>query len=545
MKKILLISVIFILGFNIVVSQTWKTYPYHKQGSLIYFPQDEGWHSSEPTEWWYTVAHITGDSTGNEYTYMLTYFYYPYYGFDGFRIFNLSNETNHVFYDETLPCDYPVLSQDSLNIQAQPYGSNQEIWTNLTDSSGKALAFQYHINATHEHGFIDVEYDAFKPPLLLADSGYLYEGAGDYTYYYSQTGINVTGTISIDSITESVSGIAWIDHQYGEFNPNSGEQYEWFSIQLSNGMDFNVWNIFNTNNQIPNTCTYRICCIYYNDTTDTTVSDFTIERLKYAYMPDMLRCYSQKWHLIWNDIDLIITTSNSENEVQMPFRFYEGSTEITGTVSGQNVTGLGFAELLHSYEKPQLQFTNPDTFSVWTSFLPVTWTILNPDQGNPLHYALSYSTDGGDSFNPIIDNITDTAYNWDFSGLADSIYCILKITGYSIDSIITGTSLSDTVLIINTGIEHYFKNESIYIYPNPTTGIFTIKGNNNLSGNRRIQSIEITNVYGQIIYVKNPQGFQNLADLVQIDLSEQPKGIYFIHIFDNNILIGSSKIIVI
>ena len=518
-KSILLMSLLFLFNINFLFSQSWKIYPYHQQGSLIYFPQDEGCHQAEPTEWWYTTAHLTGDSTGNEYTYMLTYFYYPYYGFDGFRIFNLAIESNNIFYDETLPCNYFVLSQDSLNIQAQPLYSTQEEWVNLTDSSGIALPFQYHIFATQQHGFIDVEYDAYKPPLMIADSGFLYQGAGGYTYYYSQTGLYVNGTISIDGITETISGIAWVDHQYGEFNPSSGEHYEWFSIQLSNGMDLNVSNIFDTNNGIPDTSTYKICCIYYNDTTSTTVSDFTLERLEYAYMSDSLRCYSQKWHLIWNNIDLIISTLNSDNEVQLPFRFYEGSTEITGTVSGQNVTGVGFAELLHSYEKPQIQFISPDTCSVWNCSQPIIWTTINPDEGNPLNYALFYSIDGCASFNQISDNITDTIYYWDCSGLQDSLYCVFKITGYSIDSTITGSSLSDSVLLIITGIKNYVNDKFVRVYPNPATEKI------NIVSPTQIKNVTIFNYAGQSVYKSNVNNNNAL-----INTNNFESGVYIIRI---------------
>lgn len=60
------------LTSNFTSAQTWKNYPYAPQGSLITFPADEGWHPSEPVEWWYTCGHLTGDSTGNSYSYMLT-----------------------------------------------------------------------------------------------------------------------------------------------------------------------------------------------------------------------------------------------------------------------------------------------------------------------------------------------------------------------------------------------------------------------------------------------------------------------------------------
>ncbi len=73
------------------------------------------------------------------------------------------------------------------------------------------------------------------------------------------------------------------------------------------------------------------------------------------------------------------------------------------------------------------------------------------------------------------------------------------------------------------------------IFPNPTTGIFTITGEN-------IQSIEITNISGQIIY--SSDDFKSSDECqFQVDLSSQPKGIYFIKIKNNNLNIVKKIVI--
>ncbi len=72
------------------------------------------------------------------------------------------------------------------------------------------------------------------------------------------------------------------------------------------------------------------------------------------------------------------------------------------------------------------------------------------------------------------------------------------------------------------GLSDIGKNELITIYPNPTTGIFTIQG-------KGIQSIQITNISGQIVKqltINNEQ--------FTIDLSNYSKGIYFIKIQIDN-----------
>jgi len=504
LKKIyIIILAATILPVLQISAQSWKTYPYHQNGTLIYFPDDEGFHPAESVEWWYTVAHVTGDSTGNDYSYMLTYFSYDTLIFDGFRIFNIANETTGEFHEETMPVTYPVLEQTHLNITAAvPNGPNEE-WVTLTDSLGNLKPFQYHIFASSASGEIDVNYDAVKPPLIVGDSGFFYQGLSSFTYYYSQTELNVTGSITIkDSLnpyTETVSGIAWIDRQWGNFNPTGGDKYEWFCLQLSNGMDLNVWNIFNLQNQVPDTTLYKICCVFVNDTSSYTTSDFQLERLAYSYTPDSVMCYSQEWQLTFGDIDLNIVTLYDNTEVSLPFRFYEGSTTITGTVGGIPVTGIGFAELLHSYENPQLQINYPIGGNDWNINLPVSWELLNPDDGRNIYYDVELSTDNKATFTPIVQGLVNTSYLFDTTQVPLSADCWLRIKGYSNDTTLFGiaemVASSFSVDAAITGMQANISSQ-IKIFPNPFTDQVQIKFH---LLKQSLVKVEIVNLSGKVV----------------------------------------------
>ena len=184
-----------------------------------------------------------------------------------FRILNLSDDDLGLFYTETKALNYNIMASDSLNIQANIFSGGTETWHNKTDITGNSLPFEYEISAASSHGAINLEYNALKPPLILADSGFFYEGETDYTYYYSQTKNEITGTIKLNGITENVSGSSWIDRQFGTFNPYNNQEYEWFCIQLSNGMDINISNNFTANEEIPDNLRYRILSAYVDETT--------------------------------------------------------------------------------------------------------------------------------------------------------------------------------------------------------------------------------------------------------------------------------------
>src|SRR3989339_684066 len=88
------------------------------------------------------------------------------------------------------------------------------------------------ISAASQNGKIDISCSALKRPLMIGDDGFLNMGAYGYSYYYSQTMLNVIGTLTLNGFTEPISGTAWVDHQYGELMSVVNEEYEWFCIQL-------------------------------------------------------------------------------------------------------------------------------------------------------------------------------------------------------------------------------------------------------------------------------------------------------------------------
>lgn len=445
-------------------AQDWKTYPYSPKNSLISFPVDEGRHTLQPVEWWYTSGHLAGKTSGKTYSYMLTYFYYPAAGYDGFRILNLTDDSSGTFYQDSKPLHYTYLSTSGFDIHASIHNEGNETWSNKLDTSNKVIPFEYAINAASSVIGLDLDYATLKRPLIISDSGYLKQGISNYTYYYSQTKNTVSGTLTLNGVSEAVTGISWIDRQYGNFNPWTGEKYEWFHAQLSNGMDINFWNIFTVGNSIPDNSRYKLLSAYINDSTQYTVNNLTIQRLGYNWMPDSAMCYSNKWRLTspTNNIDLTIAAKNNNTEVQLPFRFFEGATAISGTVKGVPVTGLGFTELLHSYAEPQMAIKNPDG-DTYNASSPIEWQLINPDDGDPVTYDIEYSVNNKFTFIPLAGGLSDTSYQWNNSGLHDGDKIWFKIIAHSIDDKLQGSVISSSSSSVVTNPY----NIKIKLYPNP------------------------------------------------------------------------------
>jgi len=524
-------------------SQGWKTYPLVPEGSLISFSLDEGRHPAEPIEWWYTAGHLTGDNTGTSYSFMLTYFYFPAYGYDGFRILNVTNEETGAFYSETAAVIYDFLAEDRLNIQATTMGGSTEFWYNKTGSNDDMIPFEYILSAESDQNTLDLEYESVKPPLILGDNGYFEQGENSYTYYYSLTKSVVTGSLSINGIDEPVNGTAWVDRQYGTFNPLTEEKYEWFFIQLSNDIDINIYNLFTEDRKQPDTMTYRHLSVYVDTLTQYTSHDFEIERLAFNYMPDRVMCYSSKWRLTStiNNIDLIITTNHNNSEIQLPFRFFEGSTHVMGTVNGEEVSGIGFAELLHSYENPEILITYPST-DRWTASRAISWEVTNPDDGRPLKYNLEYSIDEKESFLVLATGLSDPYYFWNQPEIPAGSLCWFRITAYSIDSTLINSVISGSASEYDPNLTALYKdlsdddNETIFqLFPNPAEEIIFLE----LNEKHPYSSFQIFNIYGRTLSNQEIRG----SSKIQIDLSKFYQGIYFIGLKSGDELVISKFII--
>jgi len=210
-------------------------------------------------------------------------------------------------------------------------------------------------------------------------------------------------------------------------------------------------------------------------------------------------CYSQEWQLTFGDIDLNIVTLYDNTEVSLPFRFYEGSTTITGTVGGIPVTGIGFAELLHSYENPQLQINYPIGGNDWNINLPVSWELLNPDDGRNIYYDVELSTDNKATFTPIVQGLVNTSYLFDTTQVPLSADCWLRIKGYSNDTTLFGiaemVASSFSVDAAITGMQANISSQ-IKIFPNPFTDQVQIKFH---LLKQSLVKVEIVNLSGKVV----------------------------------------------
>jgi predicted secreted hydrolase len=88
----------------------------------------------------------------------------------------------------------------------------------------------------------DLSLTSFAAPMLHDDDGLVGFGDAGVTYYYSRPRLSVTGTVTSEGWAEAVTGLGWMDKQWGDFQPVA-IFWDWASVQLDDGTDLMLTNL--------------------------------------------------------------------------------------------------------------------------------------------------------------------------------------------------------------------------------------------------------------------------------------------------------------
>ena len=97
-----------------------------------------------------------------------------------------------------------------------------DIEATLTDQEAAAAGASFGLDLHLRDGEDVVPHDG---------DGFVDFGPAGTSYYYSRTRMDAAGTVTLDGETLDVSGIAWFDHQWGDFI-SVGGGWDWFAINI-------------------------------------------------------------------------------------------------------------------------------------------------------------------------------------------------------------------------------------------------------------------------------------------------------------------------
>lgn len=436
---------------NGVCPSPWRAYPYEPAGTDIRFPHDEGAHYpddlSVTMEWWYTIYHLTTPE-GREFSIMSTFFM-PQLDI-GYRPFNITDmHTGQMFDSDEWGTLVSQTGHLEMDWTSEVAGEPNSYFRTRTDSHGELVPFGYeqqlfhHDPGTGHTQSLHLLVDAVKSPYLVAGDGLITIGNSGDSYYYSLTHLEVTGQLELGGEIFNVTGYGWLDHQWGPFMLSplslSSNSYEWMALHLDNGDQYMVSTLFDLENRTHREEGFGSIGWKLHDCTQGITLDHTIERLAFWQQPETGRFYSHRWRIVVPDTGLDVILDPAIEDQTVSFfhtSFYEGRSVISGTLNGEPIGGLAFAEMVHHYAEPEVEILSPtsDATAMAGTPLAVSWSVTNPDDGNPLTYTVTADdTLGRQSACP---EPVSSPCDLDLSGLSGQV--TIRVSASSVDGVITG-----------------------------------------------------------------------------------------------------------
>lgn len=228
----------------------------------IVLPRDDGPHE-RLTEWWYYTGHLT-DQHGGTWGFQYVIFRAERGDFpvSWASHFAITDEANGAFHYAQRSAIGPRVDRSPIGSDGEPIGFDLAVvdfgaapagsgippWTMVggggTDRLDVVMSEAEWQAAGIESGFVlDLALSTDRPAALHDEDGWIDFGPAGGSYYYSRTRMDASGRLSVGDRDLRVEGIAWFDHQWGDFIAVGGGGWDWFAVNLDDGTDLTVSSV--------------------------------------------------------------------------------------------------------------------------------------------------------------------------------------------------------------------------------------------------------------------------------------------------------------
>ena len=316
------------------------------------FPQDHGPHRDFRNEWWYITGNLDGERD-ERFGFELTIFRFSltpeqdhdrnasawktnqvYIGH--FAITDVVNESFHVAQR------YARGSLGLAGAQAEPF----QVW--LEDWSIRCKNNNWQINASDKDMAIDLTLSPVKPLVLNGIDGLSQKSSepGNASYYYSIPRLRTVGTLQIKDENYSVTGLSWLDHEWGSSGLSEEQQgWDWFALQLSDGSDLMFYSLRKIDGSRD---PYSAGIWITADGQSMHLSDDDVDiDVEDHWDSPLGGTYPSAWRLRIPqiDLDLRLRPVLDAQELRTTVRYWEGAVDVVGKKAGMPVEGRGYVEL--------------------------------------------------------------------------------------------------------------------------------------------------------------------------------------------------------
>jgi predicted secreted hydrolase len=322
---------------TIPVPASTATPPAPVGSTAVQVPRDEAPHGS-PVEWWYFSGHLRGTGPSGQVR---------CYGFEyvTFQILGLA----------PLPVYVGDFAVTDLSRRSFHYGV--EVGTSLLPTTKGSFSLHtggWSMNGGSGHDVLhaelpgyslDLHLQASEPAVLEGDGGVVSLGPLGTSKYYSWTSLLSAGAMVDHGVDLKVTGLSWMDHEWGPLDLLEGGGWDWFSVQLSNGQQYMLYFVRNQKDRIisrfgthvsPTGRSVRLGPVSERETGSwrSPVTGVT---------------YSSGWQLTVPGGHLDVTPDLRDQELDLRSTqgnaYWEGDVSVQGIVGGAPVSGVGYTEL--------------------------------------------------------------------------------------------------------------------------------------------------------------------------------------------------------
>ena len=304
----------------------------------VNLPEDEGAHGA-PIEWWYFNGHLTDDS-GGRYSYHFVAFETQRPGGATAQLLQLSWADQ----DRRLHLTGEKATFASVPAAAGSFDVRASGWRMSGDGRDYLLAF--------DAGGYSLELTAVsaKPASLHHGTGLVDLGPAGETYYYSRTRLNVAGTLTLEGQLRRVTGIAWMDHQWGEIS-SQRVGWDWVSLQLDDQSELMVALVWDPEGRRP-FASYGTFVAPDGAARAVDSNDIALTATGARTSPATGVVYPMGWELSIASLGLELILSPAQNDAEfagsryVPVPYWEGAVSVAGVRGEAPITGRGFVELV-------------------------------------------------------------------------------------------------------------------------------------------------------------------------------------------------------
>ena len=313
----------------------------------VVIPRDESPHPQDETEWWYFTGHLLGiDPSGHTHK----------YGFDlTFISANVLKQapTAVLYFGQFAIADLTrgtfTADPNVTSIQADviPPVGGYDNTVGTWHMAGFESVNNLHASFSDNSYGITLALTQWTPPALHGNKGIIPYGVFGTSAYYSYTNLQVSGVVMDHGVPVVVTGIAWHDHQYGNFGTQAGS-WNWFSIQLNNDTQYMLYFLLDASRQIVQTVGTQVNPD--GSTVNLDPKSFSATPLSFWTSPVTGAKFPVSWQVTVPG-GTLTETALLPNQELVPASFtpgtsyWEGASAVSGTINGKAVTGQSYIEL--------------------------------------------------------------------------------------------------------------------------------------------------------------------------------------------------------